>query len=344
MWRCFHHPQSHGLFKTTFEAFKRIWEQTHSKGTAYNGTFLRYGKLEILHHGPRKQVPSNGKPRILKMTTAQLTIKQKNKSQLTRMDEKGETDVSMADVRFEDTQEIQVVQDKCQQLAHVFDVNRTVLRDMETRIATIPPTNGTQSVDESDFVQSLISESNIQMNRINSMLKRLAGTIALVRDGVQSDLYYLPLTEIVDQNNTRFPVPGQSSTQQPHDDRDGALDNTGEQDDSATHEESFKRHRHFEDNHPPDPGIFTSVICFCKSSASVLRYEGNLRLLLVPQSMMGMQYISVESAKKLSIEIAGEFWVFVVLTAVLLLCTLSPYFLYIRRHRADDRHDESNAL
>lgn len=96
------------------------------------------------------------------------------------MDEKGEREMSMADVRFEDTQEIQVVQDKCQQLAHVFNMNRTILQDMETRFATIPPINGTQDVAELDFVQSLILESNIQMNRVNSMLKRLDGTIALV--------------------------------------------------------------------------------------------------------------------------------------------------------------------
>jgi hypothetical protein len=57
--------------------------------------------------------------------------------------------------------------------------------------------------------------------------------------------------------------------------------------------------------------------------------------------MMGMQYINVESAKKLSIKIAGEFWVFVILTAVLLLCTLFPYFLYIRRYRVDE-NQESN--
>lgn len=108
---------------------------------------------------------------------------QKDKAQLTRMDEKGERDRSMADVRFEDTQEIQVIQDKCQQLAHVFDVNRTVLKNMELRFATIPPANGTQEVDESDFVNSLILESTIQMSRVDSMLKRLDGTIALVCDG-----------------------------------------------------------------------------------------------------------------------------------------------------------------
>lgn len=60
--------------------------------------------------------------------------------------------------------------------------------------------------------------------------------------------------------------------------------------------------------------------------------------------MMGMGYINVESAKKLSIQIAGEFWVFIVLTTVLLLCTLSPYFWYIRRHRIDERHHQGNVI
>jgi hypothetical protein len=98
------------------------------------------------------------------------------------MDEKGEQDSSIADVRFEDTQEIQVVQDKCQQLAHVFHMNRTILHDIETRFATIPSADGTQNLAEPDFVRSLILESNIQMNRVNSLLKRLDGTIALVSE------------------------------------------------------------------------------------------------------------------------------------------------------------------
>lgn len=60
--------------------------------------------------------------------------------------------------------------------------------------------------------------------------------------------------------------------------------------------------------------------------------------------MMGMGYISVETVKKFSIQVAGEFWVFAVLTAVLLLCTLFPYFWYIRRHRADDVHDIGSGI
>jgi hypothetical protein len=56
--------------------------------------------------------------------------------------------------------------------------------------------------------------------------------------------------------------------------------------------------------------------------------------------MMGMGYINVENAKKLSIEIAGEFWVFVVLTTVLLICTLAPYFWYIRRHQLLGRREQ----
>jgi uncharacterized membrane protein len=56
--------------------------------------------------------------------------------------------------------------------------------------------------------------------------------------------------------------------------------------------------------------------------------------------MMGMGYINVENAKKFSIEIAGEFWVFVVLTIVLLLFTLAPYFWHNRRQQLLGRREE----
>jgi uncharacterized membrane protein len=58
------------------------------------------------------------------------------------------------------------------------------------------------------------------------------------------------------------------------------------------------------------------------------------------QSMMGMGYIDVNTVKKkLSIHVAGEFWVFLVLTVILLIFTLGTYFLYIWRNRSDERDD-----
>lgn len=59
---------------------------------------------------------------------------------------------------------------------------------------------------------------------------------------------------------------------------------------------------------------------------------------------MSMGYISIETTKKFSIEIKGEFWVFVVLAAVLLLCTLSPYFWHLRRQRAAETLHENSSL
>ena len=58
------------------------------------------------------------------------------------------------------------------------------------------------------------------------------------------------------------------------------------------------------------------------------------------QSMMGMGYIDVNKTKeKLSIHVAGEFWIFLMLTAILLIFTLGTYFLYIWRNRSDERDD-----
>jgi hypothetical protein len=107
-------------------------------------------------------------------------LQMKDKAQLTRMDEKGEMDGLLSNIQFEDTQEIQVLQDKCQQLGHVFDMDRTVLQDMYGRIQTLPVINDALDETESDFISALIAEANIQMGRVNSLLKRLDGTVALV--------------------------------------------------------------------------------------------------------------------------------------------------------------------
>ena len=49
---------------------------------------------------------------------------------------------------------------------------------------------------------------------------------------------------------------------------------------------------------------------------------------------MGMGYINVQSAERsISIHFEGEFWVFLLLTAILLLVTLALYKLWIRRTR-----------
>lgn len=59
-WRCFHCDQPHVSFEAAFEAFARVWKQTLSKGAAYNGAFLRHGKLEVLHYESGKKISWNG--------------------------------------------------------------------------------------------------------------------------------------------------------------------------------------------------------------------------------------------------------------------------------------------
>jgi len=62
--------------------------------------------------------------------------------------------------------------------------------------------------------------------------------------------------------------------------------------------------------------------------------------------MMAMGYISVEDvSEKISIHFEGEFWIFIVLTVVFLICTLAPYFGYIRHIRAHENDDnERNSI
>ena len=96
------------------------------------------------------------------------------------MDEKGGND--RTDIQFEDTQEIQVLQDKCQQLAHLFGIDRTILQDMLNRLLTTNAVEESRIRAEADSMSAVLAEANIQMSRVENLLKRLDGTIALVCD------------------------------------------------------------------------------------------------------------------------------------------------------------------
>ena len=116
---------------------------------------------------------------------------QKDKAHLTRVDEKGENDMVMTDIQFEDTQEIQVLQDKCQQLAHLFGMDRTILRDMLDQLLTTTDANEGQNRSEADLMSAMVVEANTQMSRVENLLKRLDGTIALVCDAFSKVVFYL---------------------------------------------------------------------------------------------------------------------------------------------------------
>lgn len=56
---------------------------------------------------------------------------------------------------------------------------------------------------------------------------------------------------------------------------------------------------------------------------------------------MGMNYISVHS-QPFSVQFAGEFWIFFIVTSVLLLFTLFVYWWYIRRNGENGGSDTEN--
>ena len=50
------------------------------------------------------------------------------------------------------------------------------------------------------------------------------------------------------------------------------------------------------------------------------------------QSMMGMNYIHVEgTASEVAVQFQGEFWIFLVLTALLLILTFVGYHLKVKK-------------
>jgi len=140
-------------------------------------------------------------------------IVMKSKSQLTRINEKGEFAGSMTGVRIEDTQEIQVLQDKCQQMVHVLTLNETVLRGKVNELASSFPLYDGQESLEIHSLHSLVSEAGIHVTRVNHLLKRLDGTIALTRTILDScclaslqknsDMM-MTMTHLAQEDNTRM--------------------------------------------------------------------------------------------------------------------------------------------
>ena len=135
---------------------------------------------------------------------------QKDKAHLTQIDENGRNDTVMTDIQFKDTQEIQVLQDKCQQLAHLFGMDRTILRNVQSHFLSMT-VNNCQGRAEIDFMSGMVAEADIQMGRIENLLKRLDGTIALVCSGSLTKVTGVAtlLISYSDKNNCGLSLPGQ---------------------------------------------------------------------------------------------------------------------------------------
>jgi hypothetical protein len=84
-----------------------------------------------------------------------------------------------ADVHFDDTQDLQVLQDRSVQLCQFLGMNRHVLHEIRHNKIHFRVDSG-QSIDES-FLLSLIADSDEQIRRTETVLRRLDDTLGLVR-------------------------------------------------------------------------------------------------------------------------------------------------------------------
>jgi hypothetical protein len=102
---------------------------------------------------------------------------QKTKAQLSGLDD-SQSGATNADIRFEESQDIQVLQDKMLQTSHALTVNRYILQEIQPKQRHFLED---QATFDEYFSQSLIIESSMSLNRLETVIKRVEGTLALVR-------------------------------------------------------------------------------------------------------------------------------------------------------------------
>lgn len=85
------------------------------------------------------------------------------------------------DIHFEDTQDIQVLQDKSLQAAHFLNSDQVVLRNMENTFRLLPPEAVYQLSHEPSPLYNLLVEFDLERKRIENIIQRLNATVALVR-------------------------------------------------------------------------------------------------------------------------------------------------------------------
>jgi hypothetical protein len=106
-------------------------------------------------------------------------LPQKTKAQLSNVVEKMGKETLAADVHPDDTQDLQVLQDRSVQLCQFLGMNRHVLNEIRHNQIHFRVDSG-QSIDES-FLLSLIADSDEQIRRTETVLRRLDDTLGLVR-------------------------------------------------------------------------------------------------------------------------------------------------------------------
>ncbi|KAI9678977.1 MAG: hypothetical protein M1822_007403 [Bathelium mastoideum] len=211
-----------------------------------------------------------------------------------RVEEVSGTTSSTANLCVKDTQSIQFLQDQSQQLAYALEMDRNVLQNMRTRLDMMPGAD-TTCEGSVDHISALVADSNIQMGRVDSMLRRLDGTIALIRT-ILDFRCFMTL-----QNNSESMKEITSLTQ---------LENR----------------------------LIIELTRKASRDTDILKILTLLALTYLPASLassiLGMNYITIRMVKeKLSIHIEGEFFIFILLSVILLIVTFGPYLWYVRKHR-----------
>ena len=98
------------------------------------------------------------------------------------MDEKGfQSDPKVGGVHFKDTQDIQVLQNKCQVLAHALEIDRNILQNLLIRLPEAVHISGIRANVDLTPIFSLLSRTDLERAQVDNILKRLDGKIVLVR-------------------------------------------------------------------------------------------------------------------------------------------------------------------
>ncbi|OAL45368.1 hypothetical protein IQ07DRAFT_591692 [Pyrenochaeta sp. DS3sAY3a] len=200
-----------------------------------------------------------------------------------------------ANITFEDTQDIQVLQDKLSQSLHYLTTNHKIIHHIHEKRTTIFGKEEKENVDTS-FIETLMIEASMESDRVKSILKRAEGTQALA----QSILDFTCLESLRANSRTMTEL-----TKLSHKEAEMLLDL------------SMKGSR---DNDILKTLALLGLIYLPATLVS---------------SIMGMEYIKVVSkGKRLTIVIEKEMWIFLALVTVLLIVTLGSYYWWVRSKRS----------
>ena len=105
---------------------------------------------------------------------------------MTYVDERGVQDYPLgADIRFADTQDIQVLQDKCLQACHFLESDEIILQRLGSSLESPTFENGSHPSQSQPIIWNLLTDIRLARKRVENLARRLDATIALVRKAIK---------------------------------------------------------------------------------------------------------------------------------------------------------------